>query len=344
MFLATIFLITIILSVIFTKFFIWLANELDIVDKPVLERKIHKQNTPLLGGFAIYFSFFIVVFFLLEKLVARDLDTIHWISFFAGATFLMIGGYIDDKYSLKPGKQIIFPILAIISVMLGGIGIEKITNPFGGLLYIDKILLIPHIFTLAWLLGMMYTTKLLDGIDGLVCGVTGIGGFIIFLFTMTTKYFQPDIGLAALIFSASCLGFLIFNWNPAKIFLGEGGSLLLGYILGVLAIISGGKIAIALLVMGIPILDVAWTIIRRTAKGKNPFSFSDKLHLHHRLLNIGFGQRKTALLYYLVSLIFGLSALFLQSMGKIIALILLFVLMIIIVISLNLYDKKIQNN
>ena len=129
---------------------------------------------------------------------------------------------------------------------------------------------------------MMYTTKLLDGVDGLVSGLGVIGGFVIFLFTATTNYFQPDIALASAIFGGASLGFLIFNWHPAKIFLGEGGSLLIGYILGVLAIISGGKIAIALLILGIPILDVLWTIIRRLLKKQNPFKFSDKLHLHHR--------------------------------------------------------------
>ena len=189
-------------------------------------------------------------------------------------------------------------------------------------------------------MGMMYTTKLLDGIDGLVTGVTAIGGFIIFLFTMTTKYYQPDIGLAALILAAACLGFLIFNWHPAKIFLGEGGSLLLGFILGVLAIISGGKIAIALLIMGIPIMDVIWTIIRRIKDKKNPFKFADKKHLHFRLLDLGLSQKKTVLIYYGFSAIFGLSALFLQSRGKLIVLGALAAIMLGVVVWFNYLEKR----
>ncbi|MCU0679584.1 MAG: undecaprenyl/decaprenyl-phosphate alpha-N-acetylglucosaminyl 1-phosphate transferase, partial [Planctomycetes bacterium] len=114
----------------------------------------------------------------------------------------------------------------------------------------------------------------------------------------------------------------------------------LGYILGVLAIISGGKIAIALLVMGLPILDVAWTIIRRLAAGKNPFKFADRKHLHFRLLDLGFGQRKTVLLYYFFSAIFGLSALFLQSRGKLLALSVLLLIMLIFIIGFNYLDKK----
>ena len=186
---------------------------------------------------------------------------------------------------------------------------------------------------------MMYTTKLLDGVDGLVTGVTAIGAFIIFLFTMTTKYYQPDIGLVALILAAACLGFLILNWHPAKIFLGEGGSLFLGFALGVLAIISGGKIAIALLVMGIPILDVIWTIFRRIKAGQNPFKIADKLHLHFRFLELGLTQRQTALIYYLFASIFGLSALFLQSKGKLIALMILASVMLVVAISVVVLYK-----
>jgi UDP-N-acetylmuramyl pentapeptide phosphotransferase/UDP-N-acetylglucosamine-1-phosphate transferase len=191
-----------------------------------------------------------------------------------------------------------------------------------------------------WLLGMMYTTKLLDGVDGLVSGISGIGGIIIFLFTMTTKYYQPDIGLASLVFAGACLGFLILNWHPAKIFLGEGGSLLLGYLLGILAIISGGKIAIALLIMGIPILDACWTIIRRIIVGKNPFYHADKKHLHFRFLDLGLSQKQTVLTYYFLAFIFGISALFLQSKGKIIALSGLILIMFFLITGLNFLLKK----
>lgn len=349
-----IFIIAVLLSVISTLLIKYLANRFNIVDKPGLDRKIHRTATPLLGGMAIFLSFFLVLYFVRDKLLAGDLEARHWLGFFAGACFLMIGGFLDDKYNLKPKQQIIFPILAIIAVIAGGVGIEKITNPLGGLIYLDQwrvpvmnwgggtryFMVLADGFAVLWLMGMMYTTKLLDGVDGLVTGVTAIGGIIIFLFTMTTKYYQPDIGLAALILAGACLGFLIFNWHPAKIFLGEGGSLLLGYILGVLAIISGGKIAIALLVMGIPIMDVVWTILRRTAQGKNPFAFADKMHLHHRFLAMGLTPRQTAIIYYFLAGGFGLSALFLQSAGKLFALGALTLLMLLIVIGFTYFSKQ----
>jgi UDP-GlcNAc:undecaprenyl-phosphate GlcNAc-1-phosphate transferase len=314
-----------------------LAEKFKVVDKPDGDRKIHEREVPLLGGLAIFLAFFIILYFVHDKILTGNLETRHWLGFFIGGIWLMIGGFLDDKYKLKPAQQIVWPILAIISVIVGGVEIEKITNPLGGYFYLGALSAILISF---WLLGMMYTTKLLDGLDGLVTGMTAIGAVVIFLFTMSEKYYQPDIGLAALVLAAACLGFLFFNWHPAKIFLGEGGSLFLGYALGVLSIISGGKIAIALLVMGIPILDVAWTIIRRLAEGKNPFRFADRKHLHFRLLNMGLSVRKSVLFFYAASIIFGLAALFLQSKGKVLALGVLSVIMILIVMLLAYLDRK----
>jgi UDP-GlcNAc:undecaprenyl-phosphate GlcNAc-1-phosphate transferase len=339
LFYTSIFLAAFFLTLIFTWLTGLAASKLNIVDNPGGARKIHKNKTPLLGGLAIFLGFFIVIFLVRENLVAGILTYRHWLWFFFGACFLIIGGVLDDKYNLKPGKQIIWPLLAIACIIFGGIGIGKVTNPFGGgFLYITGIS--GFIFTIIWLLAMMYTTKLLDGMDGLVSGISAIGGLVIFLFTITTKYYQPDIALAALIFAAACLGFLVLNWHPAKIFLGEGGSLLLGYILGVLAIISGGKIAIALLVLGLPLLDFGWTILRRLLAGKNPLRFADRKHLHHRLLDIGLGQRQTVLIFYAFSIFFGLAGLLLQSRGKIIAIAALFLIMVAIILGLRIFDKE----
>ena len=342
------------LSLVLTLVIKLLAAKVKIVDKPNKTRKIHKQAVPLLGGTAIFLSFFLLMYFVRSELLAGNLVHSHWIGFFVGACFLMLGGLVDDKYNLKPSHQMIFPLLAAISVVIGGVNIEKITNPLGGYLFLDTLkiplgffmgkalyfVLISDSLVILWLMGMMYTTKLLDGIDGLVTGVTAIGAFIIFLFTMTTQYFQPDIGLSALVLAGACLGFLIFNWHPAKIFLGEGGSLFLGYALGVLAIISGGKIAIALLVMGIPIMDVIWTILRRLRSGQHPFKFADRKHLHHRLLDAGLTQRQTTLVYYFLATLFGLSAVFLQSLGKLFALGLLVIIMLIIIVGFSYLEKR----
>lgn len=337
LFYLQIFIITLLLAVGLTFLVLQLARKLDITDQPDVDRKFHQGHVPLLGGLAIFLAFFVVLFFCRDKLLAGDLLPFQWFGFFIGAGFLMIGGFLDDKYNLKPIQQFIFPCLAIISVIAGGVQIEKITNPLGGYFYLGSA---SAILIALWLLGMIYTTKLLDGLDGLVSGLTAIGALVIFLFTESAKYYQPDIALAALVLAAASLGFLFFNWHPARVFLGEGGSLFLGYALGVLAVISGGKIAIALLVMGIPILDVVWTILRRLINGKNPFKFADRQHLHFRLLEAGLTVRKTVLLFYAISITFGLSALFLQSIGKVFALITLASIMLLIVIFFAYLDRK----
>ncbi len=323
-----IFIASLLLTVILTIIVKNIAQQMAIIDYPDGKRKIHKQAIPLLGGIALFLSYFIALYFLRDIVLARGLTALQLTGFFLGAFILITGGALDDKYNLKPRLQIIFPVIAVIIAITFGINVEKITNPSGGL--INFGLSLSFIISFVWLLGMMYTTKLLDGIDGLVSGLGVISGLIIFLFTITTKYYQPDVGLMALIFAGVCLGFLIFNFHPAKIFLGEGGSLFIGYAIGILAIISGGKIAIALLIMGIPIMDVIWIIVRRLYEGKNPFKTADGKHLHHRFLHMGLSQRQTALIYYVFAIIFGSTALFLQSQGKVIALGILIIIMVLI--------------
>ena len=315
-----------------------LATKIGLLDRPDGVRKLQKKPIPLLGGLAIFIAFFAGLYFVRALLVSGDLELSHWLGFLIGGLVLMIGGFCDDKFNLPPRLQIIFPILAAIAPILGGVSIARLSNPVGGVMDVPAVL--SAILIVVWLLGMMYTTKLLDGVDGLVSGLGVIGALVIFLFTSTTKYFQPDIAAAAWIFAAACFGFLILNFNPAKIYLGEGGSLFVGYVLGVLAIISGGKIAIALLIMGLPILDVAWTIIRRVAKGKNPFRFSDRQHLHHRLLDLGLTPRQTVAVFYIFAAVFGLSGLFLQSSGKLLALMILLGLMLSLVIFFSWWERR----
>jgi UDP-GlcNAc:undecaprenyl-phosphate GlcNAc-1-phosphate transferase len=342
-----------ILALCLTYFTRNLAKKYKILDHPG-GRKLQTKAVPLWGGLAIFLAAALVLLWQNKFLVVGQLEYHHWWGVLIGALILVIGGALDDKYDLKPRQQIIFPILASLAVIAGGVGIAKITNPFSGLVYLDNwqvplgywfgqmhyFVVITDIFTFLWLMGMMYTTKLLDGLDGLASGVGAVASIMIFLFTMTTRYYQPDIALAAAVFAGACLGFLVWNWHPAKIYLGEGGSTLIGFILGVLSIISGGKIAVALLIMGIPIMDVVWAIVRRSLEGKNPFKNPDRQHLHFRLADSRLGVRKTVIIYYIFAVMFGLNALFLQSRGKLISLLILGLVMLGIIIWLARLDKK----
>lgn len=325
------------IAVVVTGFVRTQARRAGIVDIPN-DRKIHRKPVPLLGGLAVAAGVYAASWIFLDAIVARGLTVTHIAAVAAAGLLIITGGVLDDIYTLAPGKQIVWSLVAAGILAAGGVGIVKITNPWGGLVYFTEAATMA--LTFVWVLGMMYTTKLLDGVDGLVSGLGAIAGVVIFLFTMTTQYYQPDVGLLALIFAAACLGFLVFNFNPASIFLGESGSLFIGYIIAVLAIISGGKLAVAFLVMGIPIFDVAWTIIRRLYAGRNPFRAADRKHLHHRLLDAGLTQRQTVAVYYLLATAFGVVALFLQSRGKLYALGILASIMVVFIIVSPLLTRS----
>ncbi len=313
-----------------------------IVDRVKREkRKIHRRTVPLGGGWAVFLSIVIVVVLILlfEDYFIHDIVPRNLLGLFIGGLLLMIGGTLDDKYSLRPRYQLMFPILAAFTIILFGIGPHEITNPFGGIfdlsqwtITIDNLgtwVVLADFLVFIWLMGMMYTTKFLDGLDGLVSGVVAIGALIIFFLALQPQWYQGDVALLAIIVAGALLGFLVWNWHPAKIFLGEGGSLFAGFMLGSLAIISGGKIATTLLVVAIPMLDVVRVIIRRFQTNK-PIYAGDREHLHFQLLDSGLTQKQAVLLFYVISLLFGMSALFLQSSQKLIALIFLFILMLLV--------------
>lgn len=338
------FILTLILTPLIKEF----ALKYSITDYPSEPRKIHSQAIPLLGGLSIYISFLIITLasWQLGWLSDGIIKTNQILAIILGGLIIIIIGFLDDKYNIRT-KSFIGPFLAAILAVGLGITVTYITNPFTAgtgpygrsLLYFSGA--IGPIFSFFWLLGMMYTTKFLDGLDGLVSGIGAIGAIILFIVSLFWDVPQSGTSILALILAGSCLGFLIYNWHPAKIFLGESGSVFIGFMLGVLSIISGAKIATALLIMGIPILDVAWVILRRIFKEhKSPFS-SDAKHLHYRLLHLGFSHRQAVLFLYLLVIVFGSSSLFLQSSYKVIALIVLVIVMVAIaVLSVVAYQKK----
>lgn len=318
-----------------------LAFHFDFIDRPDAGRKRHLHPVALLGGVALFISFWLVVGFFVAvhpALVFGKVTPEQLGSVFLATFLLLILGIADEKYDLSPRKRFVATLAIAAIPILGGIGLDGITNPWGGTIGLDRpeltipflntVLVLGDILVFFWLLGMMYTTKLLDGLDGLATGVTAIGSVMIFLLTRTPKFFQPDVGLLAIIFAGACLGFLVFNFKPASIFLGESGSLFLGFILGILAVISGGKIATTLLVMAVPVLDVLRVMVVRMLRGQK-VSQGDREHLHYRLLEFGLSERTVVVVLYTVAFLFGISTLLLQSTGKIVALAVLFLAMIL---------------
>lgn len=315
-----------------------------ILDVPDVDRRFHPSPTPTLGGIAIYASFFLVTLaigifggYLLNGNIPLKILIAIW----AGGAILMIGGYLDDRYRLPASVSVLFPIMASLTVVSAGVKAVSVHNPLNN----EVIILMPLVsgfIVFLWTMTMTYTTKLLDGMDGLVTGISAIAALILFGISLSPQVAQPQTALLAITFAGALLGFLILNFYPAKIFLGEGGSTLAGFILAVLAVVSGGKIATALLVMGIPLLDMVWVIAQRLINKQSPFS-GDRKHLHYKLTEIGFSQPQAVLFLYALTGIFGGSALFLQSRGKLIALIILFLVMLAIIASLFSVYRGNQN-
>ena len=334
-----------VVSVILVPLVIKIANKLGIVDNPkAADRKVHQKITPLSGGVAIFVAVFLIIFvFRYFGLANFSRVPDHFLfGVFIASLFIIVGGVLDDKYSLKPWQQIIFPLIASLIVVIVGIKISYVTNPLGdtnsAILYINAFW--GTILAFVWLMGMMYTTKFLDGLDGLVGGISVIASFIIFMVSLSWDVPLSATGIWSLALLGGCLGFLIFNYYPAKIFLGESGSIFLGFMIGVLSIISGSKIATTLLVVGIPVLDVLWVIVQRLLKKESPFSHADRKHLHYRLLDLGFSRQGAVWFLYLVSLAFGSLAVVGFGFSKFISFLVLVSLMVVLTIIFYLNNKK----
>src|SRR5229473_2075240 len=298
------------------------------LDRPAA-RRVHKKAVPRLGGVAMFLSF-VVVAILFYAPGAKSNPTeisIFWLLIVA-STFIVIVHTFDDIIGLKPRTKLIAQTIAAIIVMgpwiptFRGVLLYTFSNPFYHLplpffhepnifLFMQhadfSLLAIPAVLlTWFWTVGMMNTVNLIDGLDGLATGVVGITA----LFITITSFIQGQQSIAVLsaIFTGAIFGFLPLNWNPATIFMGDSGSMFLGLGLAVLSIMGGAKLALALMVLGLPILDLAVVTINRIRRGQSPLHY-DKTHLHYRLMATGLNARQICYVFYGLTFLFGLLAL-----------------------------------
>lgn len=338
------------LSLILTPLVRHFARKFGVLDRPDSGRKQHGKAIPLMGGVAVMLAFTLAALFLQSGLLGGFLLKKHLIGILCGGGILVLGGVLDDRYNLPPLSQIGFPAIAALVVIASGIGIDYVTNPFGGTFRMDMWQLplfnfggSPHhltmpgdFFVFLWLMVMMYTTKLLDGLDGLVSGLGVIGFTVIALLSLMPEVAQPELARLAMIAAGAAGGFLFYNGFPASIFLGEGGSTLIGYLLGVMAILSGGKIGVTLLILAVPLMDTAWTIIRRTIIERKSFASADLGHLHFRLQALGLSRMQTVTVFWVFAAAFGGVGLFIPGREKAYALAILGALFILI----SLHDRS----
>lgn len=325
-----------------------MAFAVGAVDEPQkATRKIHTKVTARGGGIAIYVAFVITTLILVPE------HNLQYWGMLVAATAVLIVGFIDDIHSQNPWVKLAVQIgAAVVAFSFFGIRIEAVSNPFGqSFLFVDPNLVF-HIFshavsinlmalvlTTVWLVGMTNTMNFVDGLDGLSGGIAAIAAVVMFFLALNPEVHQLQTATVSIALAGGCLGYLVYNFHPAKIFNGDSGAYFLGMTLGIIAIFSGAKLATAALVLGIPIIDAVWAALRRILTGRSPFS-ADRGHLHHLLLDVGFTQRQAVLFIYALCIVFGVIALIASPGQKIVAIFALVVIVMLLFASLTLIRRK----
>ena len=315
-----IFLTAFILALIFTPVAIWIAPKIGAVDVPKDSRRMHTKPMPRFGGMAIFIGAMVAI----TVFMGNDPRVV---GILIGGICIYALGVIDDLKGMPAKVKLLGQIGCASIVFAFGIRIQFITNHFGeGQSYIVGVT--SFIITIIWIVGIMNTVNLIDGLDGLAAGVAAIASLSI----CYTAYIHGmyEVTLAMLAIAGGALGFLPYNFHPAKIFMGDSGSLFLGFMLASFSImgpVKGAAIVatiVPVLVLGIPIFDTAFAILRRLVNGR-PIMEADKGHLHHRMMAVGLGQKRTVLMIYGISAVMGIAAilysrdLFAETIGLIIA-------------------------
>lgn len=303
------FLIALVVALALTPLLRRLALVLGAVDRPVA-RSMHSQPIPFLGGPAIFIAFVAAMgyaFGFTDRAVQGIL---------LGGVFIVLVGILDDYVELSPRIKLAGQVVAALILVLFDVRVNHVTNPAGGLLWLG-LWSIP--LTILWVVAVINVINLIDGLDGLAAGIVSIAGLTLLFSALQTGQSPAAVLLAAGL-TGSVLGFLPYNFNPAKIFMGDAGSMFLGFTLAAISVQGSLKspaavaLAVPLLALGVPILDTLLAIIRRRRHGV-PVAAGDSDHLHHRLMRIGLTQRETVVVLYVISGWLGLSALLITGVN-----------------------------
>jgi UDP-GlcNAc:undecaprenyl-phosphate GlcNAc-1-phosphate transferase len=305
------------------------SRRLGMVDVPD-RRRVNTRPVPRAGGLATMAAFVsvgLVTAWIYVAVAGLPLPVFvggpEVIALLAGAVAAALIGLIDDYLQVRARWQLAGQVgLAVWAVALG-IVVTSINNPLGpGAIVLGG--LIGSLFTVVWIVGMINSINFIDGLDGLSSGIGLIAAVALGLISLTTTVGQPFIALFCFTLAGALLGFLRWNFHPAVVFAGTSGTMFLGYTLAVLSVLGTAKVAVALLVLGVPIIDTFWIIVRRLATGRTPFS-PDRGHLHHRLLDLGLTHTQAVLLIYAICVGLAALSLLLSGTGQVYAFLGLFV-------------------
>ena len=309
---VAVFLASALLSLIATPVVLRLATRLGAVDEPN-HRRVNAAPVPRGGGVAVALAFLVVaavVVVLNEQLDlvpdARPLgfESAEFLAILVGGTVAMLLGLLDDAFQLRARWQLLTQLGVAAVPLIAGVWPTTLNNPVGP----EPIQLYEPFaigFTIIWILGMINSINFIDGLDGLSSGIAMIASVTLGIISFTTAVGvtgQPMVGVLCFVLAGALLGFLRWNFHPAKIFIGTTGVMFVGYMLAILSILGGSKIALALLVLGVPIIDTFWIIVRRLGTGHSPFT-PDRGHIHHRMLDLGLTHAQTVLVIYAICIL-----------------------------------------
>lgn len=306
------------------------AMKVGAIDVPTDERRMHRHPIPRLGGLAIFIGFLlsVVLFADLTKQVQGIL---------VGAIIVAALGAVDDLISLKPMAKLLGQSVAAVVAISHGVIIHLFTNP--NIFSVNEFILLEGLalpITFLWIVGVTNAVNLIDGLDGLACGVSAIASLTMFAVALLVAESNVAVLLAALM--GACLGFLPYNMNPAKVFMGDTGALLLGYLLATLSVVGMFKFyaivtfIVPVLALALPLLDTLFAIVRRVLRGQSPFT-PDRGHLHHRLVDLGLNHKQAVALMYAISALLGLCAVVVVSTGPVRIFLLVVAVAVALVIS-----------
>jgi UDP-GlcNAc:undecaprenyl-phosphate GlcNAc-1-phosphate transferase len=337
------------MSCAITPLVIRLAKKYKLIDDVSVRKhpaNTHKGVIPRGGGIGIGLTIILVTLFFIpiNKLILGIL---------LGSLLIVIVGILDDYFDLSPYLRLFLSTIIVLVVILFGLGVPYITNPFGGVIHLDSVILTfnffgihkfylwANLFAVLWILTIMHFVDFSGGVDGQLPGFVGISSITLGLlaYRFTGHHISAEsVAIFAFIIGGAFFGFLVWNFYPQKIMPGYGGKALAGFLLGVLSILAWGKVGTMMLVLSIPLVDALYVILGRLYLKKSPFKGDDS-HFHHRLLKLGWGRRRIAVFYWCVSFLFGIAALYFYGIQKVLALVLVFFALAFFILVSNRVKK-----
>jgi UDP-GlcNAc:undecaprenyl-phosphate GlcNAc-1-phosphate transferase len=303
-----------------------LVRRRGIVDTPN-HRRVNTTPVPRGGGIAVVVAFMAVgggLVLFNEDIgpmpAPRGIPSGDLLALFLGGVVAAAIGVADDLFDLRARWQLLGQVALAALAVAFGVGVDAINNPFGPgpIRFVAPFAMA---FTIVWIVGMINSINFIDGLDGLSTGIAFIAALTLGVLSLTTQVGpagQPFVAVLCVVLAGALLGFLRFNFQPASIFTGTAGVMFMGYTLAILSIIGAAKVVVAVLVLGVPIIDTFWVIVRRLLAGRSPFT-PDRGHIHHRLLDLGLGHRGTVLLIYAICASLGIMSLLVSTATQIYA-------------------------